>query len=125
MNHRERVEQYEEYMVAQGVARNNAVPKLWRWMWSLGIECPPPPFTSFIVLGLISGACLAIIPPMLWLYSTLSHPARHHLSAVEVLWFMAACFAVGSLVGPLYYQHIARKYGLVCWSSFRGKRQDS
>jgi hypothetical protein len=112
-------------MAAQGVARNHSVPKLWRWMWSLGIECPPPPFTSVLVLALICGTGLAVIPPVLWLYSLLRHPARHHLSATELGWFMAACFAVGAWVGPFYYRRVARKYGLVSWSSFRGKRQVS
>jgi len=123
MNHRQRVEQYEKYMAAQGVGKRSAAPPLWQWMWSLGIECPPPPFMNAVALGLFLGAALSVIPPVLWAYSYFRHPLWHHLGTRELWWFMLGCFAFGALVGPFYYRRMARRHGLRSWSSFRGVRQ--
>jgi hypothetical protein len=123
MNHNERVQSYERYMAAQGIPRSSASPMLWQWLWSRGIECPPPPFMRWIAVALITGAGLSAIPVVLWLFAFARHPFRHPMPAHVLMWFMGISFAVGAVLGPIYYRRMARRCGLVDWSSFRGARQ--
>jgi hypothetical protein len=123
MTHSERVQKYESYMAAQGVPRSTASPKLWQWLWSCGIECPPPPFMNRAALALCFGVGLSLIPVVLWLYSYFRHPLRHHMPVHGVIWIVGGSFVVGALLGPVYYRRLARRCGLASWSTFHGKRQ--
>jgi hypothetical protein len=48
-------------MAAKGIAMSTAAPPLWKLMWSLGINLPPPLYMGFIPLFLFAGSFFGIV----------------------------------------------------------------
>jgi hypothetical protein len=118
----QRLDLYKRYMAAEGAQMDAAAPPVWEMLWSWGIEVPPPPFVHPILLGLVGALLLPIIPFVLWLVNLLRVERR------RIPWsFAAACMVAVSVFGlfafPIYYHRMARRHGLVRWSTFRGVRQ--
>ncbi len=56
MTHREKVDRFIEDMRERGVGTSSAAPPLFRLLWALGLEIPPPLFLGFLPLALAAGA---------------------------------------------------------------------
>ena len=123
MKHQKRVELYRQYMAESGAQPNSAVPSLWEFAWSRGLELPPPPFMGGATLALFAGIAFPALALALWLL-TLLRPRHHtHIPFAFAAWVAAAVGVFGAIAVPLYYQRMAKQYGLSQWSTFTGVRQ--
>lgn len=122
MKHAQRVELYRAYLAAEGTPPQHAVPPVWSLLWASGIELPPPPFLGALPLALMYAPMFASIPIVLWVFDHLRFH-RHHLPWSWVLWLMAAAALAGAIGPPMFYRRMARRYGLLRWSTFYGLRQ--
>lgn len=122
MNHEQRVTVYKQYMAEAGADLNAAAPALWEFAWSRGWEVPPPPFMSgpgLVLFGAIAYPALALL---LWLVFTVLRP-MHGVPFSFAMWVAVAAGLFGAIATPMFCRRMARKYGLVHWSTFRGIRQ--
>jgi len=60
MTHHDKVQRLIGELGAQGLSQYEAAPRMFRWLWSLGIELPPPIFMSFWLLVLFAGAVFGV-----------------------------------------------------------------
>ena len=124
MDHQQRVDLYKQYMAASGADVNAAVPYLWELAWSLGWKLPPPPFMSSLGLVFFAALVFPVLAFGLWLLLILLRPARHsYIPFTFATWVAVALGLYGVIVMPIYFRRMAKRYGLVHWSSFRGVRQ--
>jgi hypothetical protein len=125
MNQQERVELYREYMAAKGVDPNASVPPMWKFLWSQGLEVPPPPFINPVVLALVFIPMGALFPLVLGvIFFLLSAGHTFYVPPwpwIEVM--MVGCALLLGLGTTFYYRNLARRCGLGSWSTFIGHRQ--
>lgn len=125
MNQQERVGLYREYMAAKGVDPKTSVPPMWEFLWSQGLEVPPPPFVNPVVLALVFIPIGALFPLVLGVIFFLLN-AGHKFYMPPWPWIeamMAGCALFLGLGTPVYYRNLARRCGLDSWSTFIGHRQ--
>lgn len=66
--HRDKVQRIVRELEAKGLDRYSAAPLLFRFLWTLGVEIPPPLFLGFVPLILIFGVSFATgLLILLWL----------------------------------------------------------
>ncbi len=66
MTHRRKVEHLIEELGNQGVGTYTAAPPLFRLLWALGLEVPPPFFLGFGKLTLLMGTFFGALWGVLW-----------------------------------------------------------
>lgn len=114
-------------MATEGARMDAVAPPLWEVMWAHGIELPPPPFLSPVILGAFGALSMAAIPGVLWLFSVfraqLDPIIRHSMPWSWAAWLVAAAGLFGLVAIPIYYHRMAKRYGLVRWVTFAGVRQ--
>lgn len=123
MQHQQRVELYKQYMTESGASLRAAVPSLWAFAWSLGLELPPPPFMSSLGLVLFSAMVFPLLALAFWLITECRPRRRVHIPFSVAAWFALAAGVCGCVLLPIYYRRMAQQYGLVQWSTFTGARQ--
>ena len=123
MNHQQRVDLYTKYMVASGADLNAAAPYFWQLAWARGWEIPPPPFMSGLALALFAAVAYPALALFLWLL-TFVYP-NHHVPFTFAAWVGFGIGVFGVIGTPIYFHRMAKKYGLVKWSTFVGVRQGS
>lgn len=122
MNHQQRVEIYKQYMANAGADLNAAAPSLWEYAWKRGWEIPPPPFMSSLGLALFAALAYPALALLLWLLLTVLRP-MHGIPFTFAAWIAVLAGLFGAVVAPLSSRRMAKKYGLVQWSTFSGVRQ--
>ena len=117
MTHHQKVRYLIEEMARRGVSPHRVAPPLYRFLWLLGIEMPPPHFLSFSAKALFSGSTIAgVLFLGLFLYGwegrALTRP------------FLDSCLialTVGTAIGMVfagYYQWSARRLRLPPWDRY-------
>lgn len=124
MNHQQRVEIYKQYMTEAGADLNSAVPSLWEFAWKYGWELPPPAFMSGFTLAFFAALAYPTLVFLLWLILTVLR-TMHGVPFMFATWAAVLAGLVGAIVAPVSCRRMAKKYGLVEWSTFAGKRQRS
>ena len=66
MTHRHKVDHLIEELGQQGVGAYTVAPPLFRLLWALGSEVPPPFFLGFGKLTLLMGTSFGILWGVLW-----------------------------------------------------------
>ena len=125
MNQQQRVDLYREYMAAKGVDPKTSVPPMWEFLWSQGLDLPPPPFVNPVVLALVFIPIGALFPLALGVIFFLSN-AGHKFYMPPWPWIeamMVGCSLFLGLGTPVYYRNLARRCGLGSWSTFIGHQQ--
>jgi hypothetical protein len=122
MNHQQRVEIYRKYMTESGADLNVAVPWLWEFAWSHGWELPPPPFMSGLTLFLLAALGYPALVLLVWLVLTVLRPLDG-ISFTFATWAALLAGLIGAIAAPRSCRRMAKKYGLVQWSTFAGVRQ--
>jgi hypothetical protein len=61
MTHRQKVDHLIAELGQQGVSRYKAAPPLFRLLWALGLEVPPPLFLGFLPLTVLFGAPFGVL----------------------------------------------------------------
>jgi hypothetical protein len=68
MTHREKVDRLIVEMQSKGVNPYTAAPPVFRLLWSMGIEVPPPHFLSFMTITLVMGTFFGVFwGGLMWL----------------------------------------------------------
>jgi hypothetical protein len=107
-----------EQLSRTGIMKGNYAPPLFRLLWKLGFEVPPPHFRSwaanFGTLALWMALALSLLR---WLWpSLLGGPSL--LGLLETV-LISLFFGIAM---AFYYRHGARKHNLPAWRDFdRGK----
>ena len=122
MNHQQRVDTYKQYLAAAGADPRAAVPWLWEFAWSHGWELPPPPFMSGLVLAFFAALAYPTLALLLWLILTVLRPMRE-IPFNFAIWVAVLVGLFGAIATPIYYRRMAKRHGLVRWSTFAGVRQ--
>lgn len=115
MTHVAKVEAYTALMASRGVGASTAAPPLWRLLWSLGIELPPPPFMGTAALCVLTGG---LFGALMGLFLALAGLRRHPLSITELLVTAGIAGLSFGIFMAAYYRHLARRHGLGAWSAF-------
>lgn len=66
MTHQQKVEHLIEELGHQGVGSYTVAPPLFRLLWTLGLEIPPPFFLGFRELALLMGTFFGVLEGLLW-----------------------------------------------------------
>jgi len=122
MNHQQRVDIYRQYMTDAGADLNAAVPWFWEFAWSHGWEVPPPPFMNGFALTVLAALGYPTLVLLLWLLLTVLRP-RNGVPFTFATWAAVLAGLFGAIAAPLSCRRMAKKYGLVQWSTFAGVRQ--
>jgi hypothetical protein len=115
-DHRGRVEAYIDEMAGLGIGTYTSAPPLFRLLWALGFEIPPPLFLTALPLTLIAGSMFAIfwglgMSLVVW-RSSYGLPAWLVLGvAVLAGLLFGACLAA-------YYRWKARSLSLPSWENY-------
>lgn len=117
MTHQEKLEAMYPHMEAIGVPKGTAAPPLWRLLWRMGIELPPPLFNSFasnaLILGAFFGVCWSLA---MWIMVWARQDVPFKVLALLVL-LSGVGFGVFMAV---YLRRLARRHRLTDWSAYAG-----
>jgi hypothetical protein len=110
MTHRQKVDHLIEELGRQGVGPYAVAPPLFRLLWALGLEVPPPFFLGFRRLTLLTGASFGVLWAVLfnvgmgvWTWWQTGVPGLAGLVGVlagALLLIAPAAVLAGSLFGP-------------------------
>lgn len=118
MTHAEKIEAMYSHVKNLGISRSIAAPPLWRMLWWIGIEVPPPLFMGFTANALLTGTHFGVCWGGLMMLVNLF---RHDFSP-SVLFF--AAIGAGVLFGSSMaanWRYIARKHHLPSWEQVPGE----
>lgn len=121
MTHTRKIEAYKALMAEKGIGEATAAPPLWNWLWSMGMELPPPLYMGFLPLALLGGTFFGIVfGAFAWAMG--SRGARS-MSFDEAGLVALASGAAFGLAVAWFTRRLARKHGLGSWSAFDAGRQ--
>ena len=103
----------------RGVSQWTVAPPLYRLVWALGVELPPPFFLGFLPLALLSGTAFALTFGLFmwigqWQLWAMPFEAAARMAAVSAA-------IAGVIFGPAmaaYYRREARRLSLPPWDSY-------
>jgi hypothetical protein len=115
MDHADKIQQMFVDLPRRGVGSWTFAPPAYRLLWRLGVEVPPPHFSTFSFLFAFQGSLfgllwglLCVVPMHVWFSGS--------------LWLLlAASVGAGVLFGLSmagYYRRQARSHGLPLWSDY-------
>ena len=115
MTQREKLKLARHHLSELGLPRNTWQPPLWRLLWRLGVDTPPPLFWGFGSLTVLFGSFFgAGWGALMWVFAW-SDGAVSVAAAI-----IGACVA-GLLFGlcmATYFRHFARKHDLPSWTVY-------
>lgn len=126
MTHAEKLRCMAQHLGALGIPRSSFAPPVYRALWRMGIELPPPLFTPIAPLALAMGLPFA----MVWAVLTyVSLYAVHVFMPAAVLtapirFIAVAALGAGAVFGVVMAASIrrrARKLDLPPWSRYQGR----
>lgn len=116
MTHREKVDLLRSDLRAKGVSEYTSAPLIFRCLWSLGIQVPPPFFIRFFPLAFFGGLGFAIpMSVFFWFF-------LRFLRMPLTYWDMLPTCAVGGLFSGLamaaFFRWKFRKLKLPAWEDY-------
>lgn len=118
MTHSEKIARLYQHLPALGISPSTAAPPLFRILWRMGIEIPPPLFLGFSSLALLMGGFFAIgFGLLLWLLTPLDPtPSPDAIPATALLAGLMFGLAMAA-----YYRYITRRASLAPWPEYKGR----
>lgn len=113
MNHNERLNKMYQDLSQRGIGKYTYAPPIYRLLWKMGIQIPPPHFSSFLFLFLFQGTFFGIFWGLvMWVLSWQQQNLSLHIfkSALAGLLFGL------SMAG--YYRYQAKKHDLPLWKDY-------
>ncbi len=122
MNHRQKVDRLVEELGQQGIDSYTAAPPLFRLLWMLGLDIPPPFFLGFHKLALVMGTFFAVLEGPLWgilMWLSLWQGEIPAPIAVALTGFEAVLAGVAfGLVMAWYLRRKSAQLGLPSWEDY-------
>lgn len=106
-----------EILASTGIWRSNYAPPIYRLLWRLGVEAPPPHFAGFWRNVLTGGGFFGLAYGILMWFLRWSSQGLRVGNAV--LWAVSTGLAFG-LAMATYYAYGRRRHGLPRWSELPG-----
>lgn len=115
MTHRQKVDRLMNELGKKGVGKYTVAPPIFRLLWTLGLQVPPPFFLGFFALTLLMGAFFGVFwGGTMWLLQRQSGRLPVEL-AVIIAAGAGLCFG---LAMATYYRWKAARLGLPTWESY-------
>jgi len=105
----EKLQAMQARMAELGIAPSTAAPPLWKLLWRMGVEVPPPLFMGFWSVALLMGGFFGVGWGILMWFMMWSRQGMAGWVA------LVAAVVAGVLFGlamAAYFRHLARKHGL-------------
>ncbi|WP_425477035.1 DUF6404 family protein [Cognatiluteimonas weifangensis] len=117
MTHTDKLERMQKHMAELGVSPSTAAPPIWKLLWRLGIDLPPPLFMGFLSATFFTGSLFGI----LWgLFMWLLMWSRQGVPTWLVLSAAASAGVLFGLCMATYFRYLARKHNLPSWATYTG-----
>ena len=107
----------KQHLHALGVSAGTVAPPLWRLLWRMGVDVPPPLFLRFLPAAALLGGFFGLgwgllMWPMYW--------ARHGLPLGAALAAMVFAGTSFGLLMAAYLRFMARRHRLPAWADYTG-----
>ncbi len=118
MTHREKVDLLTSELTAKGVKQGLIAPPIYRWLWALGFETPPPLFGQSVEVVCLMGVLAAVaMGSIYWLTGLPDFFWRATLFGGSIAVTMGSFFYV-------YFRWKAKRLGLPAWEEY-GRAADA
>lgn len=117
MTYAQQREAAQAQLAMLGIAPSVFAPPLWKLLWRLGIDVPPPLFMGFWRTVLAMGGFFGVF------WGLLMWVLMWSWQGLPIWLVIAGAGAAGLLFGlcmALHYRHVARKHRLPPWDSYAG-----
>ena len=120
MTFSEKLERMHAHLSELGLKEAAFAPPLYRLLWRLGIEVPPPLFSSFASIAMIQGALFgigwgALMWFAFWSRQNVAFPWQLAVAAA-----LLAALLFGLFMAAMVRRQ-ARRLGLPLWHEYHGK----
>ena len=119
MNHNDKLKKMYQHLPALGISPYTAAPPLYRLLWLLGIESPPPIFASFLQISFYMGTFFAFGWGLFMWFLFWSNQEGPSPSTAFLMSLLAG--ATFGLFMAAYLRYIAKKHNLPSWSDYKGE----
>ncbi len=116
MNHDDKVEYMKRDLAIRGIGAWTTAPPLFRVLWAMGLEIPPPLFLSFVALVLLAGCFTAAIISLL-MFVFLDWSGHDPKLGVAI---SAGFGLLGGFKWAVYYRRQAAAMELPAWQDYPG-----
>jgi len=116
MTHKEKVDHFVEYMKSKGVGTWDSAPPIFRLLWKLRFQIPPPLFINYKTWRLYYGISFGLGYEILSLFPLFGTPRQFSIYS-----FIIEGVIVGGLFGyfmAMWYKHHNKKYDLPEWKDY-------
>ncbi len=115
MNHQEKVDHLLNDLAQRGIGKYTTAPPLYRLLWRLGFEVPPPHYAGFWPLAIFMGVFFAVLWGIfMWFFLWRSEDMPAAIAIGSSL-LAGALFGVGMAA---YYRSAASKLALPHWEDY-------
>ena len=116
MKHSEKIQRMFGDLSNRGIDPRTFAPPIYRWLWKLGVEIPPPHFSTFWFLFAFQGGCfgLALGVPIF---------ASGMFFSLPLQLLVILSVASGVLFGlcmAIYFRWQAKTHRLPLWKDYKG-----
>lgn len=119
MTHERKLQKMYAHLPALGISPYTAAPPIYRMLWHVGIEIPPPIFGSFVPTAVFTGALFAIgWAAAMWLLPGAQEPETTLASAATTAGVAGVMFG---LIMAGYYSWKSKQLKLPPWSEYTGQ----
>lgn len=119
MTHSDKLQKLLEHAPHLGISPYTAAPPLYRLLWRLGVEIPPPLFAAFLPNALLMGGFFACGWGLLmWLFTW---SGNGQVSPVLALLLALSAGLMFGIAMALYLRSKARQLNLPPWSEYAGR----
>ena len=118
----EKIAIYEQVLISKGEKKSNASPPLYRLLWKLGLELPPPIFAGFIHNLIVQGGMFAIGWGTIMWFMMWRNEGKSLYVAIAASLFAGILFGIAMAV---VWRRRNKKLGLGPWKNFPGNNANT
>ena len=115
MTHKEKIKKMFEELPKKGIKQYNFAPPIYRLLWKLGVEIPPPPFSSFLYDFLFAGVGFGTLWGLL-MWFVFWQPKN--FPAIIAIISSAMAGILFGLSMAVILRHKAKKHNLPLWKDY-------
>ena len=115
MTQSQKLKDIQKQLVDLGVSPSAAAPPIWRLLWRLGIDIPPPLFMTFWASALFMGTLFGVLWGLFMWFVFWNRQSMSIELAIGVAAFSGVLFGLGMAT---YYRNLAKKHKLPAWAGY-------